>query len=157
MAEYARSDQVQSILDAAHAESARLSHEYLGTEHLLLGLLGCQGAVALDILSAVGVPVDELRRNVLRTVLPGTGAREAGPDLPYTTRAKTVIDLTMRTAGERGHEYVGSEDLLVGLAREEHGLAAQVLALHGASLPRLLAEVERFARNGRREPRSGVA
>ena len=94
---------------------------------------------------------------MLRTVLPGTGAREPGPDLPYTTRAKTVIDLTMRTAGERGHEYVGSEDLLVGLAREEHGLAAQVLALHGASLPHLLAEVERFARNGRREPRSGVA
>ena len=155
MAEYPRSEQVQAILEAAHAESSHLRHEYLGTEHLLLGLLGCQRAVALDILVALGVPVDQVRENVLRTVVPGAAMGRAETDLPFTTRAQAVIALTLTAARELGHDYVGSEDLLLGLAREEHGLAALVLALHGASLPRLRAEVERFATGGRREPRFG--
>ena len=118
---------VRVVLSNAREEAARLHHEYVGTEHMLLGLLRRGEGVAIEALRQLQVDTEQLRMTIDETVRAGRASGRTGPDLPYTSRAKYVLELAMNAARELGHSYVGSEHLLLGMLREEKGIAAQVL------------------------------
>src|SRR5689334_13182294 len=111
----------------AREESARLHHEYVGTEHILLGLIREGEGVACTVLQNLSVDPDQLRQKVEGIIKEGKAAPPSRPDLPYTSRAKKVLELSMGAARELKHSYVGTEHLLLGLLEEKKGVAAQVL------------------------------
>ncbi|MDE3129219.1 MAG: ATP-dependent Clp protease ATP-binding subunit, partial [Gemmatimonadota bacterium] len=124
--------------------AARLHHEYVGTEHILLGLIREGEGVAATVLQNLNVELDEVQQKIEDTVRKGKAAQATGPDLPYTSRAKKVLELAMAEARELNHSYVGTEHLLLGLLREEKGIAAQVLTEAGISLEAARAETLRI-------------
>ena len=129
---YNFTENVRRVLAAAREEATHLHHEYVGTEHMLLALLRRGEGAALKILEELQVDADSLPAKIEAMLKPGTS--NAGPDLPYSNRAKTALELSMKEARELGHEYVGTEHLLLGLVREEKGVAAQVLGAAGVTL-----------------------
>ncbi len=131
---YNFTERVRKILAIAREEAARLSHEYCGTEHILLGLIREGEGVAATVLQNLSVELDVLRIKVEEIVRAGQSLRTTGPDLPYTSRAKKVLELAMSEARALHHSYVGSEHILIGLLREEKGIAAQVLNASGVTL-----------------------
>jgi ATP-dependent Clp protease ATP-binding subunit ClpC len=128
----------------AREEAARLHHEYVGTEHILLGLIREGEGVAATVLQNLSVELDEIQQKIEETVKKGKAAQTTGPDLPYTSRAKKVLELAMSEARELSHSYVGTEHLLLGLLREEKGIAAQVLTDAGVNLEAARAETLRI-------------
>jgi ATP-dependent Clp protease ATP-binding subunit ClpC len=128
----------------AREEAARLHHEYVGTEHILLGLIREGEGVAAAVLTNLNVDLEEIQQKIEETVKKGKAAAAAGPDLPYTSRAKKVLELAMSEARELNHSYVGTEHLLLGLLREEKGIAAQVLTDAGVNLEQARAETLRL-------------
>lgn len=124
---------IRAVLSKAREEAARLHHEYVGTEHMLLGLLRRDEGVAITALRDLGIDLDRMRTNVEEVIRAGSAAAHTGPDLPYTSRAKYVLELAMKSARELDHSYVGSEHLLLGMLREQKGVAAQVLAEAGVT------------------------
>ncbi|MDH3369631.1 MAG: NDP-hexose 4-ketoreductase, partial [Gemmatimonadota bacterium] len=124
---YNFTDRVRKVLQMAREEAARLHHEYVGTEHILLGLIREGEGVAAAVLTNLSVDLDEIQQKIEETVKKGKAPAPEGPDLPYTSRAKKVLELAMSEARELNHSYVGTEHLLLGLLREEKGIAAQVL------------------------------
>jgi ATP-dependent Clp protease ATP-binding subunit ClpC len=141
---YNFTDRVRKVLQMAREEAARLHHEYVGTEHILLGLIREGEGVAAAVLQNLSVDLDEVQQKIEETVKKGKAAAAAGPDLPYTSRAKKVLELAMTEARELNHSYVGTEHLLLGLLREEKGIAAQVLTDAGVSLEASRAETLRL-------------
>ncbi|HEY6751710.1 MAG TPA: ATP-dependent Clp protease ATP-binding subunit, partial [Rubrobacteraceae bacterium] len=119
-------------------------HEYVGTEHILLGLIREGEGVAATVLQNLNVELEEIQQKIEETVKKGKAAAAAGPDLPYTSRAKKVLELAMTEARELNHSYVGTEHLLLGLLREEKGIAAQVLTDAGVNLEQSRAETLRL-------------
>lgn len=130
---YNFSERVRRVLAQAREEAARLHHEYVGTEHILLSIIAEEDGVAHAVLEAQGINRGNLKREVDAAVKKGR-ASHTGPDLPYTSRAKKVLELSMSEARELNHSYVGTEHLLMGLIREEKGIGAQVLAEAGLTL-----------------------
>ena len=141
---YNFTDRVRKVLQMAREEAARLHHEYVGTEHILLGLIREGEGVAAAVLQNLNVDLDEISQRIEETVKKGKAAAATGPDLPYTSRAKKVLELAMAEARELNHSYVGTEHLLLGLLREEKGIAAQVLTDAGVSLEASRAETLRL-------------
>jgi ATP-dependent Clp protease ATP-binding subunit ClpC len=141
---YNFTDRVRKVLQIAREEAARLHHEYVGTEHILLGLIREGEGVAAAVLQNLNVDLDEIQQKIEETVKKGKAAAAPGPDLPYTSRAKKVLELAMTEARELNHSYVGTEHLLLGLLREEKGIAAQVLTDAGVSLEQSRAETLRL-------------
>jgi ATP-dependent Clp protease ATP-binding subunit ClpC len=141
---YNFTERVRKVLALAREESARLRHEYTGTEHILLGLIREGQGVAATVLQNLSVELDELGQKIEETVKTGNAAATTGPDLPYTSRAKKVLELAMSEARDLSHSYVGTEHLLLGLLREEKGIAAQILNSAGVSLERAREEVRRI-------------
>ncbi len=141
---YNFTDRVRKVLQMAREEAARLHHEYVGTEHILLGLIREGEGVAAAVLQNLNVDLDEIAQRIEETVKKGKAAAATGPDLPYTSRAKKVLELAMAEARELNHSYVGTEHLLLGLLREEKGIAAQVLTDAGVSLEASRAETLRL-------------
>ncbi|MDQ3097923.1 MAG: AAA family ATPase, partial [Chloroflexota bacterium] len=141
---YNFTDRVRKVLQMAREEAARLHHEYVGTEHILLGLIREGEGVAAAVLTNLGVELEEVQQKIEETVKKGKAAAAAGPELPYTSRAKKVLELAMVEAREFNHSYVGTEHLLLGLLREEKGIAAQVLADAGITLEQARAETLRL-------------
>jgi ATP-dependent Clp protease ATP-binding subunit ClpC len=131
---YNFTERVRQVLAMAREEAARLHHEYVGTEHILLGLVREGQGVACTVLQNLSVELDEVQQRVEETVKKGKATQTTGPDLPYTARAKKVLELAMAEARELSHSYVGTEHLLLGLLREEKGIAAQVLTSAGVHL-----------------------
>jgi DNA-binding transcriptional regulator YhcF (GntR family) len=121
---------VRRAMAAAVDEAHRLQHDYLGTEHILLGLLRDRESAAAAVLRALGVTREQLRGSLESAVR--RGASTAMGELPYTSRSRNVVAHAIAEAGEE--ERVGTEHLLVGLLREENGIAAHVLTRHGAGL-----------------------
>jgi len=116
----------QEALGLARKESDRLHHNYLGTEHVLLGLIALGQGVAVNVLSGLGLNLENVRTEVEK--LAGTGPDEnSGAAAPYTPRVKEVLDFARKEAKALHHTYIGTEHLLLGLLREDNGLAAQVL------------------------------
>ena len=144
-------DRVRRVLQMAREESARLHHEYVGTEHILLGLIRDGGGVALAVLTNLGADPGLLRRRIEETVERGRAEPQAGAELPYTSRAKLVLELAMSEARELNHPFVGTEHLLLGLLREEKG-AARVLVAAGVTLEQARAETLRLLGEGEGEP-----
>jgi len=142
---YNFTDRVRKVLQMAREEAARLHHEYVGTEHILLGLIREGEGVAAAVLSNLNVDLEDIQQKIEETVKKGKAPAAAGPpDLPYTSRAKKVLELAMSEARELNHSYVGTEHLLLGLLREEKGIAAQVLTDAGVNLEQARAETLRL-------------
>src|SRR5918994_1678986 len=141
---YNFTERVRKVLAMAREEAARLHHEYVGTEHILLGLIREGEGVAAAVLQNLSVDLDEIQQKIEETVKKGKSAQTTGPDLPYTSRAKKVLELAMSEARELNHSYVGTEHLLLGLLREEKGIAAQVLTDASVNLEAARAETLRL-------------
>ncbi|HEU4642389.1 MAG TPA: ATP-dependent Clp protease ATP-binding subunit [Gemmatimonadaceae bacterium] len=145
---------MRKVLAMAREEAARLHHEYVGTEHILLGLIREGEGVAAAVLQNLSVDLDEIQQKIEETVKKGKAAQTTGPDLPYTSRAKKVLELAMSEARELNHSYVGTEHLLLGLLREEKGIAAQVLTDTGVNLEAARTETLRLL--GTEMPQGGT-
>jgi ATP-dependent Clp protease ATP-binding subunit ClpC len=152
---YNFTERVRKVLAMAREEAARLHHEYVGTEHILLGLIREGEGVAAAVLQNLNVDLDEVQQRIEDTVKKGKAATATGPDLPYTSRAKKVLELAMAEARDLSHSYVGTEHLLLGLLREEKGIAAQVLTDAGVNLDAARTETLRLL--GTEMPQGGGA
>src|SRR3954451_24364086 len=152
---YNFTERVRKVLTMAREEAARLHHEYVGTEHILLGLIREGEGVAATVLQNLNVELEEIQQKIEETVKKGKAGQASGPDLPYTSRAKKVLELAMAEARDLNHSYVGTEHLLLGLLREEKGIAAQVLTDAGVNLDAARAETLRIL--GTEMPQQGSA
>jgi ATP-dependent Clp protease ATP-binding subunit ClpC len=141
---YNFSDRVRKVLQLAREEAARLHHEYVGTEHILLAIIREGEGVAAAVLTNLNVDLEEIQQKIEETVKKGKAAAAAGPDLPYTSRAKKVLEFAMSEARELNHAYVGTEHLLLGVLREETGIGGQVLTDAGVTLQQARAETLRL-------------
>jgi ATP-dependent Clp protease ATP-binding subunit ClpC len=139
---YNFTERVRKVLAMAREEASRLHHEYVGTEHILLGLIREGEGVAATVLQNLNVDLEEIQQKIEETVKKGKAPQAS--DLPYTSRAKKVLELAMAEARDLNHSYVGTEHLLLGLLREEKGIAAQVLADAGINLDAARAETLRL-------------
>jgi ATP-dependent Clp protease ATP-binding subunit ClpC len=151
---YNFTERVRKVLAMAREEAARLHHEYVGTEHILLGLIREGEGVAAQVLQNLSVELDDIQQKIEETVKKGKAGQTTGPDLPYTSRAKKVLELAMAEARDLNHSYVGTEHLLLGLLREEKGIAAQVLTDAGVNLDAARAETLRIL--GTEMPQGGA-
>jgi len=133
-------DRARKVMQLANQEAQRLNHEYIGTEHILLGLVKEGSGVAANVLRNLDVDLRKVRQEVERLVQSGTEMVTMGK-LPYTPRAKKVIEYAVEEARNLNHNYVGTEHLLLGLLREEEGVAAQVLRNLGLRLEEVREEV----------------
>lgn len=131
---YSFTEGSRQALVAARVEAHRLGHRYVGTEHILLALIAQPDSPVTRLFHHVGVGIGSVRRDVEALSPRGNSSADPSADLPYTSRAKKVLVLAMSEARELRHGYVGAEHLLLGLAREEKGIAAQVLRQHGVTL-----------------------
>lgn len=132
---YNFTDETRRVLGAAREEAVRLNHDYVGTEHILLGLVRSPGGVAAEALKLLGVDAEVVRQRVNEVVRKGKATIALG-ELPYTNRAKKVLELTMAEARRLGHNYVGTEHVLLALIAEKRSIAAVVLQSLGVSLER---------------------
>jgi ribosomal protein S18 acetylase RimI-like enzyme len=134
-------DRARHVVVLAQEEARRLDHGHIGTEHLLLGLIREGEGVAAQALAAIDISLDEARRSVEEMIGRGTAAPVA--HIPFTPRAKKVLELSLREARHFGHNYIGTEHILLGLIREGEGVAAQALKRLGADLSRVRQSVIR--------------
>ena len=145
MAGYDFTSRVRGALIKAREEAQRRFHAHVGTEHLLLGLLAEEDTLVGDVLENLGANPMMLQQAVEQTVTNGPPDRaKKVPDLPYTPRARVVLDQAISAAHEFGDGYVGTQHLLLGLIRERHGIAAQALTDAGLTEPRLYHEIVRL-------------
>jgi hypothetical protein len=135
-------DKARDAVRSAQEEARAHRHAHVGTEHLLLGLLGGGQGVGARALGALGVPTEAVRARVLEIVPPGTEEAPSG-HIAFTPRSKKVLELSLREALQLGHNYIGTEHILLGLVREHDGVAARVLAEQGADLDTVRQEVVR--------------
>jgi ATP-dependent Clp protease ATP-binding subunit ClpA len=133
-------DQARRVVVLAQEEARGLHHDYIGTEHILLGLLSAEGSVAARVLAGLGLTLPGTREEVIARVGTGSGARDP-KRIPFTPRAKKSLELSLREALALHHNYIGTEHILLGVVREGEGAGAQILAAHGADADRLRAEV----------------
>lgn len=132
------------FIDFASEEARRLGHNFVGTESLLIALIRCQSGIAAEILSEFGFTVDKTREDVERAIGRGTGF--IAVEIPFTPRAKRVLELSWREAIQRGDDYVGSAHILIGIAREGGGLAVQLLKEAGVDNDLLIERVHQKLR-----------
>jgi ATP-dependent Clp protease ATP-binding subunit ClpC len=137
------SDSVRYALREAREEASGLRHSHVGPEHLLLGVLAAGDPITVFALRDLQMDPASLRAAVLLKAPRQSSGPVPGPDLPYTSRGKKVLEEAMAQARERGDSIVGPEHLLLGMLRESRGIAAQVLVEAGVSLPKLTQAVER--------------
>jgi ATP-dependent Clp protease ATP-binding subunit ClpC len=140
-------ERLRKVLAMAREQAHVRHHRYVGTEHLLLGLVQEREGVAFAVLTNLRVDPDEVTRIVDRMVQTGRPGRDAAPDMPYTSPAKKVLELAMAEARELNHCYVDDAHLLLGLVREEKGIAAEVLTYEGMRLGAARTETLRFLGN----------
>jgi hypothetical protein len=132
-------DRARRVVVLAQEESRLLNHNYIGTEHILLGLIHEGEGVAAHVLTGIGIELVDVRSEVEQII--GHGGQAPSGHIPFTPRAKKVLELSLREALQLGHNYIGTEHILLGLIREGEGVAAQVLTKLGADLSRVRAAV----------------
>jgi ATP-dependent Clp protease ATP-binding subunit ClpC len=118
-------ERARQVVVLATEEARALKHNYIGSEHILLGVLGVKETVAARVLTSLGISLESARANVVRVV--GTGEEITSGQIPFTPRAKKILELALREALALGHNYIGPEHILLGLAREDEGVAMRVL------------------------------
>jgi len=136
-------DRAKKVMNLARQEAQRFNHEYLGTEHILLGLVQEGSGVAANVLKQMQIDLDKIRVEVEKIVKTGPSMVTMG-QLPFTPRAKKVLELSLEEASNLGHNYIGTEHLLLGLIKENEGIAAQVLMNLGVKLEDVREEVLDF-------------
>jgi ATP-dependent Clp protease ATP-binding subunit ClpA len=132
-------DRARRVVVLAQEEARILNHNYIGTEHILLGLLREGEGVAAKALESLGISLETVRQQVEEII--GQGQQAPSGHIPFTPRAKKVLELSLREALQLGHNYIGTEHILLGLIHEGHGVAAQVLVRLGAGLDRVRQQV----------------
>jgi len=132
-------DRARRVVVLAQEEARTLNHNYIGTEHILLGLIHEGEGVAARSLDSLGVSLEAVREQVEEII--GQGGQAPSGHIPFTPRAKKVLELSLREALQLGHNYIGTEHILLGLIREGEGVAAQVLSKLGADLSRVRQQV----------------
>ena len=132
-------DRARRVVVLAQEEARMLNHNYLGTEHILLGLIHEGEGVAAKALESLGISLEAVRAQVEEII--GQGQQAPSGHIPFTPRAKKVLELSLREALQLGHNYIGTEHILLGLIREGEGVAAQVLVKLGADLNRVRQQV----------------
>ena len=132
-------DRARRVVVLAQEEARLLNHNYIGTEHILLGLIHEGEGVAAKALESLGISLEAVRNQVQEII--GQGGSSPSGHIPFTPRAKKVLELSLREALQLGHNYIGTEHILLGLIREGEGVAAQVLVKLGADLSRVRQQV----------------
>lgn len=132
-------DRARRVVVLAQEEARNLNHNYIGTEHILLGLIHEGEGVAAQALEAMGISLESVREQVEEII--GQGTEAPSGHIPFTPRAKKVLEYSLREALQLGHNYIGTEHILLGLIREGDGVAAQVLTNLGADLPSVCQQV----------------
>ncbi|PYO50314.1 MAG: hypothetical protein DMD72_02740 [Gemmatimonadetes bacterium] len=145
LAGYDFTNRVRGALIKARDEAHGRNHQYVGTEHLLLGLLAEEDTLVMDVLENLGARPVDIQTTVNHLLEDGPpSARSRIADLPYTSRARVVLDQAIGVAHEFGDGYVGTQHLLLGLVRERHGIAAKALTIAGLSEASLRREIVRL-------------
>jgi ATP-dependent Clp protease ATP-binding subunit ClpA len=139
-------ERARRVVVFAQDEARELNHNYIGTEHLLLGLMRDADSVAAQALRELDIGQDAVREQVTEII--GRGKRSPSGHIPFTPRAKKVLELSLREALQLNHNYIGTEHILLGLVREGEGVAAQVLVKLGGSLSRVRDKVIELAPPG---------
>src|SRR5207247_2361941 len=132
-------DRARRVVVLAQEEARLLNHNYIGTEHILLGLIHDGEGVAAQALTSMGVSLEAVRSRVEDII--GKGGAPPSGHIPFTPRAKKVFELSLREALQLNHNYIGTEHILLGVIREGEGVAAQVLVKLGADLSRVRQRV----------------
>ena len=147
-------ERARQVVVLAQDEARRLNHNYIGTEHILLGLIREGEGVAAKALESLGISLEAVRQQVEEII--GRGQQAPSGHIPFTPRAKKVLELSLREAQQLGHNYIGTEHILLGLIREGDGVAAQVLASSGVDFNRARQQVIELlhGRSARQAPRS---
>ena len=154
-------ERARQVVVLAQEEARTLKHNYIGTEHILLGLLREEEGLAARVLESLDITVERVRAQVVRIV--GSGEEITSGQIPFTPRAKKVLELALREALSLGHNYIGTEHILLGLVREGEGIAAGALESLGVSLEKVRSQVmsltlaEATRRAGPAEPQGGPA
>ncbi len=136
-------DRAKKVMSFARQEAQKFNHEYIGTEHILLGLVQEGSGVAANVLKNMSIDLEKVRHEVEKIVKTGPSMVTMG-QLPFTPRAKKVLELSMEEASQLSHNYIGTEHLLLGLIKENEGIAAQVLMNLGVKLDDVRDEVLEF-------------
>ncbi len=136
-------DRAKKVMSFARQEAMKFNHEYIGTEHILLGLVQEGSGVAANVLKNMSIDLEKIRHEVEKIVKTGPSMVTMG-QLPFTPRAKKVLELSLEEASQLSHNYIGTEHLLLGLIRENEGIAAQVLMNLGIKLDEVREEVLEF-------------
>ena len=134
-------ERARQVVVLAQDEARALKHNYIGTEHILLGLLREEEGLAARVLESLDITVEEVRAQVARIV--GQGDEVTTGQIPFTPRAKKVLELSLREALALGHNYIGTEHVLLGIVREYEGVAARILLELGADAETIRNEVIR--------------
>jgi ATP-dependent Clp protease ATP-binding subunit ClpC len=142
-------DRARRVVVLAQEEARMLNHNYIGTEHILLGLIHEGEGVAAKALESLGISLEAVRSQVEEII--GQGQAAPTGHIPFTPRAKKVLELSLREALQLGHNYIGTEHILLGLLREGEGVACQVLVKLGANLPKVRARVYELLAGGATE------
>jgi ATP-dependent Clp protease ATP-binding subunit ClpA len=142
-------DRARRVVVLAQEEARMLNHNYIGTEHILLGLIHEGEGVAAKALQSLGISLGAVRQQVEEII--GQGQQAPSGHISFTPRAKEVLELSLREALQLGHHYIGTEHILLGLIREGEGVAAQVLVRLGADLNRVRQQVIQLLHGGRGE------
>ncbi|SNT28994.1 ATP-dependent Clp protease ATP-binding subunit ClpC [Streptosporangium subroseum] len=132
-------DRARRVVVLAQEEARRLSHDHIGTEHILLGLIGEKDGAAGHALQSFGIGDEQVRNDVEEII--GRGDEAPDGHIPFTPQAKKVLELSLREALNLHHSYIGTEHILLGLIREGEGVAARVLVNRGARLEAVRAQV----------------
>src|SRR5690606_31743375 len=148
-------DRARRVVVLAQEEARMLNHNYIGTEHILLGLIHEGEGVAAKALQSLGISLEGVRQQVEQII--GQGQQAPSGHIPFTPRAKKVLELSLREALQLGHNYIGTEHILLGLIREGEGVAAQVLVKLGADLNRVRQQVIQLLSGDGKEPAAASA
>ncbi len=135
-------ERARQVVVLAQEEARTLKHNYIGTEHILLGLLREEEGLAARVLESLDITVERVRAQVVRIV--GSGEEVTSGQIPFTPRAKKVLELALREALRLGHNYIGTEHILLGLVRENEGVAARILLDFDADSEKIRNEVIRM-------------
>src|SRR5881394_397580 len=149
-------ERARQVVVLAQEEARTLKHNYIGTEHILLGLLREEEGLAARVLESLDITVERVRAQVVRIV--GSGEEVTSGQIPFTPRAKKVLELALREALSLGHNYIGTEHILLGLVRENEGVAARILLDFDADAEKIRNEIIRMLSGpGRRQGAGGGA
>src|SRR5436305_457354 len=146
-------ERARQVVVLAQEEARTLKHNYIGTEHILLGLLREEEGLAARVLESLDITVERVRAQVVRIV--GSGEEVTSGQIPFTPRAKKVLELALREALSLGHNYIGTEHILLGLVRENEGVAARILLDFDADSEKIRNEVIRMLSGPGGRQRSG--